>query len=97
MCTCTACLVNLATLSATTTYTMHWMLPRAICPGMLLAMPHVLPESAPPLLNMQAEPLAAACWSNRLSEKLDLDKERTIRTSDDMAAEASELRRLFLA
>jgi hypothetical protein len=35
------------------------------------------------------------CLRCRLSEKLDLDKERVVRTREEMAAEAAELRKLF--
>lgn len=34
-------------------------------------------------------------FAHRLSEKLDLDKERVVRTPEQMAEEARELRRLF--
>ena len=46
-------------------------------------------------LPIQPPTLAPACLPTR-GEKLDLDKERKVRTPEEMAAEAAQLRKLFL-
>lgn len=70
--------------------------PLSHCPTSQLLQPSML---ALPMCCMSVAPLLACRLGDRAdsnqANKLDLDKERVVRTREEMAAEAAELRKLF--